>query len=85
VRDRHLDAVRDGRRSRGRARREDARAGVVVGKTLERLEAAEHLVAVPAAHLALLQVQLARRHAEAREAMRAGGDQHGAVTGARPR
>src|SRR5260221_5124159 len=43
---------------------------------LERLEAVEHLAALAAPHLPLLRVQLLRRDAKAREALRASGDQH---------
>ena len=62
--------------SRRFARREEPRARVVVRKALEGLEAAEHLAAAPAAHPSLLRVELDGRDAEAREAVRAGGDQH---------
>src|SRR5205085_8156550 len=49
---------------------------VVVRDALERLAAVEVLLPVAAANLALPRVELLRRHAEARSANCAGGDQH---------
>jgi len=55
---------------------EQPRSGVVAREPLERLESVEDFAALPAAHLALAQVQLVGSHAEARAAVLAGRDEH---------
>jgi hypothetical protein len=67
------DVVRRGLRG---ACGEKARARVVAREALQGLEAVEDLVALPAAHLALAQVELLRRDPEAGRAVLAGGDEH---------